>query len=245
TFDAPDRESCTVRRSRTNTPLQALVLMNDPTYVEASRKLAERLMKEANTTDERIVLAFRLTTARNPKAEELAVLRRVYEQQVAVYRKDRQAALKLLGVGESKRDEKLDVGELASWAVIASVVLNLDETVTRGEHPVRRRTRMPRKILSAESTLLLPDLLWAELGVFYRWYGYLRRPSRLLFPRCFENRHLWEVRFVLDTAAQLRRLQWLLKQAGLKLEPSFRKYGRHQQGLYGPEVVDQFKALGE
>src|SRR5262245_50486684 len=89
TFDAPDRESCTVRRSRTNTPLQALVLMNDPTYVEASRKLAERLMKEANTTDERIVLACRLTTARKPKAGELAVLRRVYEQQVAVYRKDR------------------------------------------------------------------------------------------------------------------------------------------------------------
>src|SRR5436305_5648843 len=94
TFDAPDRESCTVRRSRTNTPLQALVLMNDPTYVEASRKLAERLIKQAKTTDERIVLAFRLTTARKPKAEELAVLRRVYEQQVAVYRKDHQAALK-------------------------------------------------------------------------------------------------------------------------------------------------------
>src|SRR5205823_455914 len=119
TFDAPDRESCTVRRSRTNTPLQALVLMNDPTYVEASRKLAERLMKEAKTTDERIVLAFRLSTARKPRAEELTVLRRVYEQQAAVYRKDRQAALKLLGVGESKRDEKLDPAELASWAVIA------------------------------------------------------------------------------------------------------------------------------
>jgi hypothetical protein len=132
TFDAPDRESCTVRRSRTNTPLQALVLLNDPTYVEASRKLAERLMKDAKTTDERIVLAFRLSTARKPKAKELAVLRRVYEQQLAVYHKDRQAALKLLGVGESRREEKLDVAELASWAVIASVVLNLDETVTRG-----------------------------------------------------------------------------------------------------------------
>ena len=66
TFDAPDREICTVRRSRTNTPLQALVLMNDPTFVEASRKLAERLMREAKTTDERITLAFRLTTARSP-----------------------------------------------------------------------------------------------------------------------------------------------------------------------------------
>ncbi len=132
TFDAPDRESCTVRRSRTNTPLQALVLMNDPTYVEASRKLAERLMAEARTTDERIVLAFRLATARHPKAAEQAVLRRVFEEQLAAYRKDPQAALKLLGVGESPRDGKRDVAELAAWAVIASVVLNLDEAVTRG-----------------------------------------------------------------------------------------------------------------
>src|SRR5262249_25154279 len=131
-FSPPPPPSPTVRRSRTNTPLQALVLMNDPTYVEASRKLAERLMKEAKTTDERIGLAFRLTTARKPRTEELTVLRRVYEQQVAVYRKDQQAALKLLGVGESKGDKKLDVAELASWAGIASVVLNLDETVTRG-----------------------------------------------------------------------------------------------------------------
>src|SRR5207249_3995316 len=74
TFDAPDRETCTVRRSRTNTPLQALVLMNDPTYVEASRKLAERLMTEAKTTEERITLAFRLTTARRPTERELALL---------------------------------------------------------------------------------------------------------------------------------------------------------------------------
>src|SRR5262249_11320014 len=132
TFDAPDRESCTVRRSRTNTPLQALVLMNDPTYVEASRKLAERLLREAKTTDERLVLAFRLLTGRKPAEQEQAVLRRVVEEQLSAYRKDPQAALKLLGVGESKRDEKLDAAELAAWAVLASVVLNLDETVTRG-----------------------------------------------------------------------------------------------------------------
>jgi hypothetical protein len=108
------------------------VLMNDPTFVEASRKLAERLVREARTTDERIVLAFRLTTARRPTAREQAVLRGVFEKQRAAYRRDRPAALKLLGVGESPRDEKMDVAELASWAVIASVVLNLDEAVTRG-----------------------------------------------------------------------------------------------------------------
>src|SRR5262249_44554406 len=74
TFDAPDRETCTVRRSRTNTPLQALVLMNDPTYVESSRKLAERMMTSASSADDRIALAFRLATARRPSSEEVAVL---------------------------------------------------------------------------------------------------------------------------------------------------------------------------
>jgi hypothetical protein len=132
TFDAPDRETCTVRRARTNTPLQALVLMNDPTYVEASRKLAERLMTEAASTEARIALAFRLATARPPTAEELAVLRKVFDEQLAVYRKDGQAALKLLAVGEAKRNEKLDVAELAAWTAVASVILNLDETVTKG-----------------------------------------------------------------------------------------------------------------
>jgi hypothetical protein len=132
TFDAPDRETCTVRRPRTNTPLQALVLMNDPTYVEASRKLAERLMTEAVTSDERLALAFRLTTARRPTTTETAVLRSIYQEQLAVYRKDSQAALKLLNVGESRRKEALDVAELAAWTTVASVILNLDETVTRG-----------------------------------------------------------------------------------------------------------------
>src|SRR5262245_45301529 len=131
TFDAPDRETCTVRRPRTNTPLQALVLMNDPTYVEASRKLAERVMTEAAGVEDRIALVFRLATARPPKPAEVIVLRKVYEQQLAAYRKDNKAALKLLGVGESPRHEKLDVAELAAWSMLASVILNLDETVRR------------------------------------------------------------------------------------------------------------------
>jgi hypothetical protein len=132
TFDAPDRETCTVRRARTNTPLQALVLMNDPTYLEASRKLAERLMLEASCVEERIRLAFRLATARLPKPAELAVLGKIFEKQLAVYHKDGDAALKLLSVGESKRNETLDVAELAAWTTVASVILNLDETVTKG-----------------------------------------------------------------------------------------------------------------
>jgi mono/diheme cytochrome c family protein len=132
TLDAPDREVCTVRRPRTNTPLQALVLLNDPTFVEASRKLAERLMTEAETPDERIALAFRLATARRPSAAETAVLRKVYEAQLVVYRADGKAALKLLSVGESRRNEGLDPAELAAWTMVASAILNLDETVTRG-----------------------------------------------------------------------------------------------------------------
>jgi hypothetical protein len=132
TFDAPDREVCTVRRARTNTPLQALILMNDPTYMEASRKLAERIMTEAAGTEARITLAFRLAMARRPKPAEIAVLGKILDRELTVYRKDQQAAVKLVSVGESKRDEKLDLAELAAWTTLASVILNLDETVTKG-----------------------------------------------------------------------------------------------------------------
>lgn len=132
TFDAPDRETCLVRRSTTNTPLQALVLMNDPTYVEAARKLAERVMTEAPAdVHERIALAFRLATARRPNERETAVLRKAYEQQLAAFRANPAEAEKLLKVGESPRNEKLDVAELAAWATVASMILNLDETVTK------------------------------------------------------------------------------------------------------------------
>ena len=133
TFDAPDRETCTVKRSRTNTPLQALVLMNDPTYIEASRKLAERVLREGGSTPEdRITFAFRLPLTRKPRAEEVAVLNRILTEQLAHYRSNPDAATKLLAVGESPRDEKLDQTELAAWTTVASVILNLDETVTKG-----------------------------------------------------------------------------------------------------------------
>jgi hypothetical protein len=133
TFDAPDRETCTVRRSRTNTPLQALVLLNDPTYVEASRKLAERMMEQGGGSPEaRIAFAFRLATARKPSPEEVQVIKRIFDAELAVYRKDRAAALKLLAVGESARNSRLDPAELAAWSTVAGVILNLDETVTKG-----------------------------------------------------------------------------------------------------------------
>ncbi len=133
TFDAPDRETCTVRRARTNTPLQALVLLNDPTYVEASRKLAERLIREGGSSvDDRLTLAFRLVLARRPTARELDVLRQVYSDAFAKFRADAKAATEFLSVGESSRDAKLEPAELAAWSTVAGVVLNLDEAVTRG-----------------------------------------------------------------------------------------------------------------
>jgi hypothetical protein len=132
-FDAPEREFCMVRRSVTNTPLQALVLMNDPTYVEAARKFAERILKEAPASPtSRITHAFRLALARRPKYRETAVLLRVLNEQLAAFRKDTAAAEKLLAVGESPRDAALATPELAAWTTVASVLLNLDETITNG-----------------------------------------------------------------------------------------------------------------
>ena len=132
TLDAPDRETCTVRRSRTNTPLQALVLMNDPTYVEASRKLAERILVEGgSSTNDRLTFAFRLATSRKPSEREFAILNRVYDSQRTKYQRDKASAEKLLKVGESPRNEKMDPGELAAWAMVANTILNLDEALTK------------------------------------------------------------------------------------------------------------------
>jgi hypothetical protein len=132
TFDAPDRETCTVRRARTNTPLQALVLLNDPTYVEASRKLAERILTEGgDTADARIDFLFRLATARRPSDREHAILMALLRDQEQKYREDGKAADQLLGVGESPSNPKLPKDQLAAWTTMASAVLNLDESVTR------------------------------------------------------------------------------------------------------------------
>jgi hypothetical protein len=132
TFDAPDREKCTARRVLTNTPLQALVLMNDPTYIEAARWLAQRAMTEGGrNVGSRISFAFRGATARMPSPKEAHVLRNLFQQQLAHYRGDKKAAIDLLGVGESKWDAKLDASELAAWTIVVSAILNLDETITK------------------------------------------------------------------------------------------------------------------
>ena len=132
TFDAPDREKCTARRALTNTPLQALALLNDPTYVEASRALAQRALLEVrNNVNQRLTYAFRLATARKPTRKERGILRSLLDERLASFQRNPQSALTLLDVGESPRDKKLDPAELAAWTTIASVILNLDETITK------------------------------------------------------------------------------------------------------------------
>ncbi len=132
-FDAPNRELCTVQRPRTNTPLQALVLLNDPVYIEAARALAQRTMKEGGSTPpDRLAFAFRLCTARPPGDRELDVLLRHYHQQLDNYRKNPNAAAALIKVGESSRPDGLDDAELAAWTAVGNILLNLDETITKG-----------------------------------------------------------------------------------------------------------------
>jgi mono/diheme cytochrome c family protein len=132
-FDAPTREYCVVRRPRTNTPLQALVLLNDPHFVEAARALAQRMLLEGGAdTGQRLALGFRVATARRPARAEVQILREVLRAQLAVYRADPAAAEALLGVGDFKAREGLDPAELAAWTTIASMILNLDETLTKG-----------------------------------------------------------------------------------------------------------------
>lgn len=133
TFDAPDREVCTAQRERTNTPLQALVTLNDPTYVEASRILAEKMMTQGGANSEaRVKYAFRLATARVPSEREMALLLELFEKQRAHFTKNPKAAAELLTTGEAPLNKQLAPAELAAWAVVASTILNLDETLTRG-----------------------------------------------------------------------------------------------------------------
>jgi hypothetical protein len=130
-FDANARETCWVRETRTNTPLQALALLNETAFVEASRMLAQRVMLAAKEPDDRLTLAFRRVTGRPPGSTEVEVLRRNFEFQFAEFRKNPEAAAKLLAVGDTTPDKKLDPTELAAYTAVCNLLLNLDEVVTR------------------------------------------------------------------------------------------------------------------
>ncbi len=131
-FDAPTREKCTIRRGTTNTPLQALVLLNDEQFVEAARMFAERILKEGGaTTESRIDFAVRATTSHQPSPRTTAVLKAAVENERQVFSAEPEKATALLSIGERPRDEKLDPAEHAAWTIVASMILNLDQTMTR------------------------------------------------------------------------------------------------------------------
>jgi hypothetical protein len=134
-FDAAERLFCTVTRQRTSTPLQALVLLNDPQYVEAARAIAERTMAEGGATArDRITYAFRLVTSRHPRPDELALLEKLFQEEQATFAHDAKAATGLASVGEHRRtgEAKPDASpESAALTVVASTLLNFDEAVIK------------------------------------------------------------------------------------------------------------------
>ncbi len=131
TFDAAGRETCIVRETRTNTPLQALTLLNEVSFVEAARALAERAMQGAESPPRRIELMFRLVTARRPCAAELDTLLRGWQRHVEHYRAYPETAAAAIKIGESRPDAALEAAELAAYTALAGVILNLDEAVTK------------------------------------------------------------------------------------------------------------------
>ena len=130
-FDAPSREECSVDRPRSNTPQQALVLLNDPTYVEAARALAETMMRTGKTTEQRIDAAFRKALQRPATAEEAKILSDLYERHLKQYQSEVKAAELYLRVGDRPVPPGLAPAELAAWTNVARVVINLHETITR------------------------------------------------------------------------------------------------------------------
>ncbi len=132
-FDAPSREYCVLKRSRSNTPLQALNTLNDPAFVEAAQALARRVAAKADMDlKQRAAYAFRVCLARAPQPQELDRLVTLYETELANYRVDGKAAEKMANSELGKAPEELDVAELAAWTVVANVLLNLDEMITKG-----------------------------------------------------------------------------------------------------------------
>ncbi len=132
TFDAPNREQMCTRRERSNTPLQALQLMNDVQHFEAARSLAQRMLKEGGRTeDDRLSFGYRTVLGRGPSRTELSVVTNALKQHLTRYESDPEAAKQVVSFGESKPDGTLKVPELAAYTLTANLLLNLDETVTR------------------------------------------------------------------------------------------------------------------
>jgi hypothetical protein len=131
TFDSPMRDAACTRRQRTDTPLQALVAMNEPLRLEASRKLAERVIHESSTEDARLNYLGQVLLARDWSSKEKVILESALTKFAATYSKDPSSAARLLNVGESKVDKAIPAPELAAWMLVSSTAMNLDAVVNK------------------------------------------------------------------------------------------------------------------
>ncbi len=133
TFDAPSRETICTRRVPTNTPLQALTTLNDPAFFDAARGLARRVFREApGDTKSAVIHAFRLCTARCPDEKELERLVKLFDQELEHFNGDAKAAKDVALGGGVKPPKDSDIARFAAWTIVANVLLNLDETLTKG-----------------------------------------------------------------------------------------------------------------
>jgi len=134
TLDAPSREECRVRRERTNTPLQALLMMNDRQYIEAARGMASRILTEVDSNDDvvRATWAFRLATSRAPSAGDLADVVKLLRSARQDFSQNPASAKALIAIGDQPPGKQFDPVELASWTLLSNLILNLDEVITKG-----------------------------------------------------------------------------------------------------------------
>jgi hypothetical protein len=130
-FDASERHTCSVKRQKTSTPLQSLVVMNDPQFVEASRVLAQKMVKESKSFDEQVNYAFLALTGRPSHTHEVEILKELFEEELTAFRKDPKRATQLLGVGEYPVEKTVGSAELAATTMVASTIMNFDEFVIK------------------------------------------------------------------------------------------------------------------
>jgi hypothetical protein len=130
-FDASNRDQCEVKRLQTNTPLQALIMMNDPAVLEASRVLAQNLVREQSTIDQKLTKAFRLIICRKPTEKEQKILIDYYTDQLQQFRQKTLSAEATLAVGEYELDKKLDLHQSAALMKVVSMIYNLEEAIVK------------------------------------------------------------------------------------------------------------------
>jgi len=130
-FDIADRDVCTVKRTISNTPLQALVLLNDPQYVEASRVLAENIIRKEKNKKQRLNAAFRITTGRMPDQKEENIINTFYDGELVNFRENKEKALAFLKTGNKKWDKNLNPTEIAALAVVVNSIMNTNEVFTK------------------------------------------------------------------------------------------------------------------